>query len=280
MSNGYKLKSLVMSMLLNILLAVILIYAGINAYLYFFQRSILYLPVKEMSGPKNYGIYDSEEVCLNTDDGVNITAWYIAPKRNEPVMLYLHGNAGNLGDRTEKLQAFLDKGFGMLAVSWRGFGPSDGYPNEEGLYHDARAALKYLVNLKLDIKNDIFVYGESLGSGVAVQLATENDFRAIILEAPYTSISNRAAELYPYIPVKLLLKDHFKSIDKIASVNSPVLIFHGYLDEVMPISHGRRMLEAANEPKEARFFENIGHTDFNFQEIANFTYDFVRKTSN
>lgn len=269
------LKSFIMSIFINIIIIVSLVYLGINAYLYFFQRSILYLPVKEMSGPKNYGLYDAEEIRINTDDGINITAWYIPPKHNEPVMLYLHGNAGNLGDRTEKLEAFLNKGFGMLAVSWRGYGTSDGEPTEEGLYNDARAAFKYLKYLGFSDK-DIFFYGESLGSGVAVQLATEHEARAVILEAPYTAIVDRAAQLYPYIPVKMLVKDKFNSLVKIPDVHIPVLIFHGYLDEVMPITHGRAILNAANEPKEARFFEQVGHTDFNFSELANVTYNFVK----
>ncbi len=274
MSNNSCVKSFIMSALHYILIGAVIIYASMNAYLYFYQRSILYLPVKEMAGPKNYGIYNAELINLKTSDNVNIIGWYISPKHNQPVMLYLHGNAGNLGDRVEKLQAYLNQGFGMLAVSWRGYGGSEGSPTEDGLYNDARSAIKYLTDSGIGLK-DIFFYGESLGSGVAVQMATEFSARALVLEAPYTSISNKAADLYPYIPVRALLKDHFSSIDKIGSVHIPVLIFHGYLDKVMPISHGRRMLEAANEPKEARFFEQVGHTDFDFAETARMTHEFV-----
>lgn len=263
-----------MTIITSLLIAICVVYAAINAYLYLFQRHILYLPVVQMGEPKHYGMYDTELAKLKTVDNVEIVTWYTPPKHNEPIMIYLHGNAGNLGDRTEKLKAFTDKGFGMLSVSWRGYGGSGGSPSEEGLYNDARAAIKYLTDKGISLK-DIFIYGESLGTGVAVQMATEYDVKNIVLEAPYTSISSRAADLYPYIPVKLLLKDHFASIDKIGKVHVPVLIFHGYLDQVMPISHGRKMLEAANEPKEARLFEHVGHTDFNFPEIAQITYDFV-----
>ncbi len=274
MGNNSRVKSLTMSMLYYILIGGAIIYAGMNAYLYFCQRSILYLPVKEMAGPTNYGIYNAQLINIKTSDNVNIIGWYVPPKHNQPVMLYLHGNAGNLGDRVEKLQAYLGQGFGLLAISWRGYGPSDGSPTEDGLYNDARAGLKYLTDNGVNLK-DIFFYGESLGSGVAVQMATEFAAKALVLEAPYTSIASKAADLYPYIPVRLLLKDHFSSIDKISSVHIPVLIFHGYLDQVMPISHGRRMLAAANEPKEARFFEHVGHTDFNFGETARITHEFV-----
>jgi len=269
-------KSRVMDFLYYIIISILVVYALMSAYLYLFQRSILYIPVKEMSAPANYGLTNMEEVKIKTNDGINLTAWYAKPKEKESVMLYLHGNAGNLGDRTEKISNYLNAGFGILALSWRGFGSSEGEPSEQGLYNDARSAIKYLQNLGYKDKQ-IFLYGESLGSGVAVQMATEHDFLALILEAPYTSISNRAAELYPYIPVKLLLKDHFDSISKISKVKTPVLIFHGYLDDVMPISHGRRMLEAANEPKEVRFFEHTGHTDFDFELLSKIMHEFVHK---
>jgi pimeloyl-ACP methyl ester carboxylesterase len=278
MSNNFSLRLSIMILATLTLLGSI-VYAGINAYLYFYQRSMIYHPVVEMAAPSNYGMYDTQLVKLKTADNLEIVSWYRVPKRGQPVMLYLHGNAGNLGDRAEKLKVFIGKGMGMMAVSWRGFGGSQGYPTEDGLYNDARAAIKYLLDNGVAL-NDIFLYGESLGSGVAVQMATEFKVRALVLEAPYTSISSRAAELYPYIPVKLLLKDHFQSIDKIGSVHVPVLIFHGYLDQVMPISHGRRMIMAANEPKEMRVFEHTGHTDFNFNEISQIAYDFVSKVGN
>lgn len=275
MSNTSKVKCLTMGITTLILLALV-IYAGINAYLYVFQRNLIYHPVVEMANPATYGLKDTELLTLTTSDNAKIVTWYKKPKTGEPTMLYLHGNAGNLGDRAEKLKVFLSKNMGMLAVSWRGFGGSDGSPTEEGLYNDARAAIKYLLDNGTKPES-IFLYGESLGSGVAVQMATEFKVRAMVLEAPYTSVSSRAAQLYPYIPVKLLLKDHFESIDKIGKVHMPLMIFHGYLDQVMPVTHGRRMLAAANEPKEARIFEHTGHTDFNFSEIAQITHDFVSK---
>jgi pimeloyl-ACP methyl ester carboxylesterase len=259
----------------TLLVLTLTIYMGINAYLYIFQRSLLYHPIKEIATAETYGM-DVQTISLTTSDNVRIVAWYKQPKKNQPVMLYLHGNAGNLADRAEKLKNFLNQNIGMLAISWRGFGGSESGPSEEGLYNDARAGIKYLTDNGVSLDN-IFLYGESLGSGVAVQMATEFKTRALILEAPYTSVVNRASEIYPYIPIKLLIKDRFNSIDKIGNVHTPVLIFHGYLDDVMPVSHGRKMLMAANEPKQARIFDHVHHTDFNYQEIAQLTYDFVVK---
>jgi hypothetical protein len=237
---------------------------------------MLYKPSQQLSLPKNYGMYQTELVKLTTSDGKTILSWYTPPKNGNPIMLYFHGNAGNLSHRSEKLKTFIKNtnGYGQLAVSWRGYGGSEGEPTEQGLYNDARAAIEFLLKKGHSI-NNIFIYGESLGTGVAIQMATEYDIKAVILEAPYTSVENRAAELYPYVPVRFIIKDRFRTIDKIKSVNAPILIFHGYLDKVMPISHGTKILEAANEPKEARFYENVGHTDFNLDEISKLTYEFV-----
>ncbi len=276
MLNHSSVKSVIMDLLSSALIIIITVYAAMNAYLYLFQRKMVFIPVTQMEQPNNYGLHDTAEITLQTADNLDIIAWYTKAKHSEPTLLYLHGNAGNLGDRTEKLEIILKTGMGLLAVSYRGYGASQGSPTEEGLYADARAAIKWLGENTIE-PGDIVLYGESLGSGVAIQMATEHNFRALILEAPYTSIAGRAAELYPYIPVKLLLKDQFKSIEKIGRVKTPVLIFHGYRDEVMPIHHGRDLLEAANEPKEARFYDNIGHTDFDLEEIISITHDFAKR---
>ena len=249
-------------------------YASICAYLYISQRNLIYVPEKEIESPENYGLHHVHQITLTTEDNLRITAWYAKAEDNNPTIIYLHGNAGNLGDRAEKITHFTNTGMGLLAVSYRGYGRSEGSPSEQGLYKDARAAIKYLIQQGIKI-SDIILYGESLGSGVAVQMATEYQVKAIVLEAPYTSISNRASELYPYIPVKLLLKDTFNSIDKIDNTQAATLIFHGYLDEVMPIEHGKKMLHQANEPKEAHFFKNIGHTDFDLKEITQIMQKFI-----
>jgi len=278
MSNFSKVISNIMDSIIEISKGLVIGYIILAIGMYVFQRSLLYHPAKEMGAPKNYGMYETELVKLTTQDNNETHAWFTKPQGKKPIMVYLHGNAGNLADRAQKLKTFLKNtnGYGQMAVSWRGYGGSQGDPTEEGLYNDARAAIKYLIDNGYKADN-IFMYGESLGTGVVIQMATEYDMKAIILEAPYTSVAARAAELYPYMPTGLMLKDKLVSIDKIKSVKVPVLIFHGYLDKVMPIHHGRMMLEAANEPKEARFFENVAHTDFNFDEISQITYEFIDK---
>lgn len=264
-----------MQTIFSILGIAFMAYLFIVGFMYIWQRKILYLPVRELVKPTNYGLYDMEEKSLKTDDGVVITVWHQQAHKHKPTIIYFHGNAGNLGDRIEKIQAFLDQDFGFIAVSYRGYGSSGGSPTEVGFYHDAHAAINFAIK-ELGIHADnLILYGESLGSGVATKMATEYPVLALVLEAPYTSIADRAAELYPFLPVKFLLHDDFNNIDIIGKVTAPVLIFHGYLDDVTPIPHGRKVLEKANEPKEARFFDHVGHTDFHYPTLAKAVEDFV-----
>lgn len=265
-----------MTLLHYIVLTFLIIYLSICAALFLLQRQIIYKPAREQLSPEHYGLYDMHELTLTAKDGTHIKAWYKPAPKGKLTMVYYHGNAGNLADRTEKLEAFLKHGIGILALSYRGYGDSEGSPTEQGLYQDGRAALDYLIAQNIDL-NNVFIYGESLGSGVGVQMATEYKTRALILEAPYTSLTNRGYERYPLFPIKLLLRDKFDSLSKIGKVHTPLLIFHGYRDDVMPIHHGRRLLQAANEPKEARFFDHVGHTDFNLEEISQLAVEFAQR---
>lgn len=267
----------VTSFLYLVLTGFLIGYVTICAVLFFFQRAILYKPATEQIAPHHYGLYEMQELTLTSHDGTKVKAWYKPAPKGRVTMVYYHGNAGNLADRTEKLQAFMERGIGILALSYRGYGNSEGKPTEQGIYQDARAAINYLYEQGIAYEQ-MFIYGESLGSGVAVQMATEYDVKAIVLEAPYTSITNRGYERYPLFPIKLLLKDKFDSLSKISSVKEPVLIFHGYRDEVMPIHHGRRLLQAANEPKEARFFDHVGHTEFDLDEISRLAVEFSERS--
>ncbi len=252
----------------NLLIAFTIFYFVVCLGLFIFQRKIIYLPSGKIGTPTEYGFSKVKELNLKTSDGETINAWHLFPQEEGgETILYFHGNAGHMGDRSEKFRAFLNHGFNVLSVSYRGYGNSGGKPSEEGLYNDARAAAKYLLDNDISFSN-IIIFGESLGSGVAVQLATEYKAKAIVLEAPYISVTQRASELYPVIPVKLLLKDRFESIKKIKNVKSPLLILHGELDKVIPIKQGRQLLEAANEPKKGIFYPNIGHTDFDSELLA------------
>lgn len=262
-----------------VLVIIISSYASACAYLYFFQRNILYLTDNKLAAPKDMGLENAEILSLETIDNLKITAWYIAPQADMPILVYFHGNAGTLNRRANKFKDFVNAGFGILAISYRGYGNSEGSPTEEGIYNDARSAINYLIKQGVKASN-IVLYGESLGTGVAVQMATENNFKAVILEAPYTSIEARAAEIYPYAPIKFLLEDQFNSIGKINKINTPLLIFHSKDDKVIPIKHGLELFAIAKDPKKIIVFENYGHSKFNTKELSDLMVEFIKNIKN
>lgn len=263
--------------MLNLLYFVLILYVLLVVVMYAFQRQLMYHPDKRIDTPENYGLDHFDDLRATTADGVMVQLWYHAAKAGMPTIVYFHGNAAHLGNRAGKYAAFAHDGFGVLALSYRGYGASGGEPSEQGLYNDARAAIAYALREKHIPLEKIILYGESLGSGVAVQMAAEYKIAALVLEAPYTSVVNRAAEIYFYVPVRFLIHDHYDSIAKIGAVKSPVLIFHGELDVTIPAAHGRAILQAANEPKKAYFFPHIGHTDFDSGLISSHVLDFARE---
>ncbi|MBL0319427.1 MAG: alpha/beta hydrolase [Alphaproteobacteria bacterium] len=260
------------------LIAIILIaYSALCLGMFLFQRRIVFRPEIAIMNPHDFKLDSASRLSLETTDSVKLTAWYIAPKgTGYPTMVYFHGNKGHIGDRAEKLRAFSQLGLGILAISYRGYGDSKGTPTEQGLYEDGRAALRYLIhNLALPLDH-IVIYGESLGSGVAVHMATEFPVKAIMLEAPYSSILDLAHENYPFIPTSLLLRDKFLSIRKIRSVHAPLLIMHGAEDQTIPIKFGKELYGVANEPKKAVFFDHYHHTDFEIGVLATCVKQFLQ----
>ena len=245
-----------------------------------YQRKFLYFPDTQIGTPEQYGLCGFDESFIKTGDGLSIQLWYKPAKNGQPTILYFHGNASHIGNRAGIYSALAGKGFGVLTISYRGYGKSEGKPTEQGLYIDGRSAISYLTeNNKIPLDN-IILYGESLGTGVAVQMAQEHSVRAVILQAPYTSVSGRAAELYFFIPVKMVMLDHFDSLSKITKINAPLLILHGELDETIPIRHGKTLLKAANSPKEAVFFHDVGHNNFDSSAIAANVRDFIGSLKN
>lgn len=250
------------------LVTLLVVYAGIVAGMYLLQRQVLYYPAKSGMTTEMLGAWGIEEIFLTAADGIRLQAWWLSGEEGLPVLIYYHGNAGNLENRLDKLAAFRNAGFSVLALSYRGYGKSEGSPHEAGLYMDAWAALDYVQREKgVDLQR-VMLYGESLGSGVAIQMATEYALGGVVLEAPYTSVVRRGAEIYPWLPVKYLMKDQYNSIGKIAQVKAPLLIFHNETDHVIPIRHGRALFAAANEPKQAYWLNGRSHVDFDWPDVA------------
>jgi fermentation-respiration switch protein FrsA (DUF1100 family) len=235
------------------------IYTAFAAVLYATQRSLMYFPDKSHTTPTQAGLPQAEEVALTAADGVGITAWHVAPKDGKPVVLYFHGNGGSLHYRVERFKKLINDGAGLVALEYRGFGGNAGAPSEHGLIADAEA--DYAFAAARYPAKQIVVWGESLGTGVAVALAAEKPVGRVILEAPFTSAAAVAAILYWYMPVRLLMKDQFHSDERIAKVTAPILILHGLHDQTVPYTMGEKLFELANQPKHIVKFLDGGHED-------------------
>lgn len=233
-------------------------YFCIVLYMYLQQRSLQYFPGKTGLSPSASGLSAVSEQTIATPDGERIAAWYSAPLRGMPTVLFFHGNGGEISDRAERLAFYQTHGFGALFVSYRGYGRSSGTISEKGFITDALAAHGWLLERGV-AAGQIAVVGESLGTGVAVQLAAQREIGALALEAPFTAAADIAASIYWWLPVRFLMKDTFHSRNHIAQIHAPVLIQHGDADEVIPVGHGRRLFEMANEPKQLVILPGEGH---------------------
>jgi fermentation-respiration switch protein FrsA (DUF1100 family) len=207
------------------------------------QRSLIYFPDGHLPAPAEMGLSDAEPVLFRTEDGLDLEAWFV-PAR-EPVadrtILVFNGNAGNRGHRAVLAATFAGNGWATLLVDYRGYGGNPGLPSERGLRRDARAALKYLAT-RGDVNLARVVYfGESLGAAVAVELATEFPPAALILRSPFTSMAAIGERHYPFLPVRLLLRDRYPSIDRIAAVPSPTLFIAGDADRIVPADETRAL---------------------------------------
>ena len=244
---------------LRYLTAAVVGYALLTGGLFLGQRRLLYFPDRTPPNLPLAGLDGMETAELATDDGLSLLAWY-APARNtdRATLVYFHGNAGHIGHRAGRVRPYLDAGHGVLLVSWRGYGGNDGSPTEEGLYRDGRAAFAFLDRAGVAPETTV-VYGESLGSGVAVQMARERRVGGVVLESPYTSIPAVAAHHYWYVPAAWLVRDRFDSLSKIGEIGAPLLVLHGELDRVVPVEFGRELFAAAREPKTWRGFPRAGH---------------------
>jgi hypothetical protein len=248
---------------LNVLawLAVIVVcgYVGLAAMIYLAQRSLMYFPDRTATTPAAAGLPEASEVPLTASDGVRIHVWQVPPQPGKPVVLYFHGNGGSLRYRVERFRRLIGAGIGLVALEYRGYGGLAGSPSEQGLIRDAEAAYGYAA-AQYPVQQ-IVVWGESLGSGVAVALAAEKPVGRVILEAPFTSALAIAESRYWYLPVRLLMKDQFRSDQRIKKVTAPLLILHGVHDRVVPFGMGEQMFDLANKPKHIVRFLDGGHED-------------------
>ena len=263
--------------MIGIFLTFLVIYLLVVGLLYSFQRQLIYHPDKNIGPPAQYGLEGFSEYFITTADHISIQLWYRPAAPGFPTIVYYHGNAYHLGNRAGIYAALAGQGFGVMAVSYRGYGKSGGKPSEQGIYNDARAAIAFLTEQQHIPLTQIMLYGESLGTGVAIQMATEYNVGALILQAAYTGVAARAAEIYFYVPVRLLIADRYHSLDKISKVKAPLLLFHGERDNVIPVAHGRAVFDAAASPKQSFFFPHGSHNDFDSHVISAHVSEFAEK---
>jgi len=236
----------------SLLLLLIAGYAAILLNLYFNQAGMLYLPeypgASSDATPASAGLnYNS--VSLTTADGLHLDAWYLPAVNERGVILFCHGNAGNISNRISTLALFNELGFSSLIFDYRGYGRSEGDPTEQGTYRDAEAAWQYLLSQGY-VESEIIIMGRSLGASVAAELAHRHRPKAVVLESSFTSVPDVAADLYPLLPVRWLSHFSYNTLDYLPSITAPVLIVHSRDDEIIPFSHGQRLFAAAHPPKQ------------------------------
>jgi uncharacterized protein len=252
------------------------LYLGVAAFLYARQRSFLYHPNTARPDSTVVGLDALQEVHLPTSDGLALLAWYVPPTSNGPVLAYFHGNAGNLGSRSYRLKHYVAAGWGVLMVEYRGYGGNPGRPTESGFAADARAAMTFLDDCGVASER-VALYGESIGTGVATRVASERPVAALVLESPYTSITDIARRRFFFLPVDWLLRDRFDSLSCIGRVQAPLLVLQGGLDTIVAPALGRELFQAASEPKELWVAPEAGHNDLMEHGAAEAVVAFVTK---
>jgi len=269
-------------MLISIAVVLFIAYSVLGWTLYFMQPTFLYGPVREVPyTPGELGL-DFESVVFKSGDGLQLSGWYIpAPlearteaasvqrgdllltgqaEKSEFTVLFCHGNNGNIMHRLDSINIFYNLGLNCFIFDYRGYGSSEGKPDEEGTYLDVMAAYKWLREEKKISANNIIVFGRSLGGSVAAQLASKVEVEALIIESAFTSYVEIGKKFYPYMPVRWFARFGYRTIDYVKDVNCPVMIIHSRGDEIIPFEFGLELYEAANEPKE--FVELFGsHND-------------------
>lgn len=231
-------------------IVLIMVFLLVSVSLYYRQDSMLFFPEKEIwQTPKNIGL-EYEEVTFKTKDGLLIAGWFIPAEDEKGVVLFCHGNAGNIADRLDSIKIFHDLGQSVLIFDYRGYGRSGGTISEKGTYLDAEAAWDYLIRIKHKSSRDIVIFGRSLGGAVAAETALNKDPAGLILESTFMSVPDIAGKYYPWLPVRIIAKYRYATVEKIGVIVCPKLIIHSQEDEIIPFEHGRKLYEKAAPPKD------------------------------
>jgi len=248
------------------LLIIVIAFLSLSLLLYFTQSRLLFFPMKDVGGTPSDAGLEYEHVKFKTGDGFNLSGWYIPADSALLTVLFCHGNGGNISTLLGTIKQHHQTGLNVFVFDYRGYGDSEGSPDEEGTYLDVEAAREYLVQERGVTDSHLVLVGRSLGGAVASWLAAKHPPRALILESTFTSLADLASEIYPYLPVRPLLRFEYNTLGRVKDIHSPLLVIHSPTDEVIPYHHGERLFEHANEPKE--FMQIIGGHNDGFQISA------------
>lgn len=252
-------------------------YAVLLAVLFFGQRMAIYHPDQTVPDPAQSGVPEMTARRVETVDGLKPLAWWGAPADDtRPVIILFHGNAGNIGGRAKRARLYLDAGFGVLLAGYRYNAGAGGDPSEDALISDGRAAFAFVLSQGVAPER-IVLYGESLGSGVAVAIASENAVGALVLEAPFSSLADVAQYHYWYVPARWLVRDEFDSLTRIERIRSPLLLIHGEADTLVPSIFARKLFVAASEPKEGHFLPKGTHGNLYQLGAGDLVVDFLNR---
>lgn len=268
-----------MLLLIRLLFQLAVLYGIVLVILYAFQRYLQYVPNKNPAGtPPENGLPHMQAVAVTTTDGLTLQGWYQPPRQPEGrVVVYFHGNAGHHAHRASKVIYYLEAGYGVYLCSYRGYGGNPGRPSEQGLYADARAAIEWLQSSAGIALRDMVFYGESIGAGVAVEMAHHAAPPVMILEAPFSTAVDVARQRYFWLPLDWLMHDTFDNIGKIGDIRTDLLIVHGDEDETTPIALARALFERANHPKEFIAINGGHHSDLYEHHAGHVIVDWLSK---
>jgi len=247
--------------MINTVLAVAVGYGALVGLAFAFQDQLLFQPTSRLLATPDDAGMDYETVRLETEDGETLHGWWIpAPDVSRATLLFFHGNAGNISGRLESVQQFRRLGLNVLIVDYRGYGQSTGTPSEQGIYRDAAACWESLTEARGIAPADIVVFGRSMGGGPATWLAARHTPGAVILESVFTNVPDVGAHHYSFLPVRALATNQFDNESRVAEIDAPILSIHSREDRIVPFALGRRVYEAAADPKQFLEIQG-GHND-------------------
>lgn len=248
--------------IISTLIIIALSLLALNVLMYIQQPLMIFYPMRDVQQlPSDWGM-DYDDVTLRTSDGVQLSGWYIPRHESKQVLLFFHGNAGNISHRRDSIEIFHRLGLNVFIIDYRGYGKSQGKPDEQGLHRDAKAAWQFLIEEKGFAANDIIIFGRSLGGAVAARLASEVPARGLILESTFSSAKDFAKSVFTILSRLVYLRYDFDVAENIKRVNYPVMVLHSPNDEIMPIKLGEKVYHSANQPK--RFVQMKGDHNYGF----------------